>query len=193
MNRLLMASMLALTAVATRPALADSYTESESVGRSGPFFGIGINAGEISCEDDGCDDFPEAVGVELHLGQMLGDNVALVLDGWIMAHKSDEVLLGGTLTVKNSIITMGPQWWLMPRLWIRGGVGLARASYEYDGIIGLEGETDTTLGITGVVGLELIASDHFGLDVQFRAGTGFYDEENIEAHNLALGVSVTWF
>ena len=193
MNRLIIASTLALAAVTARPALADSYTESESVGRSGPFFGIGINAGEIRCKDDRCDSFPEAAGIELHIGHMLGNNLAVVVDGWAMAHKSDEDVLGGTLTVTNSIVTVGPQLWILPRLWVRGGVGLARASYAYDGIINVDGETDTALGITAAVGLELVANDHLGLDVQFRAGTGFYDEENLEAQNLALGVSVTWF
>jgi hypothetical protein len=160
--------------------------------RDGMLIGFGIGAGEISCEGDGCNDFTEAGGVEFHIGGMLTPRLALMFDLWVMGHTHDN------LTITHTIATGAVRYWVVPRLWLQGGLGGASAAYRWDGVfVNLEDRTETVPGVMIGAGYEVAASRTFAIDLQFRAGTGFYGEEDgradLQAHNVWLGVGFTWF
>lgn len=162
--------------------------------RDGMLIGFGIGAGEISCEGDGCNDFREAGGLDFHIGGMLSPKLALMFDLWVMASTEEN------LTISHTIATGAVRYWVVPRLWLQAGLGGASAAYRYDGVfVNLEDRTESVPGVMVGAGYEVAASRTFAIDVQLRAGTGFYGDENqdgqadIEAHNLWLGVGFTWF
>lgn len=177
----------------TGTALADEYTPSEDSNRRGIMVGIGLNGGHIAfeCTDGSCDEsLNEAGGGEIHVAYMLGKKLAISGEVWGMMH-NDEVL-GVDVSVTHIITTIGPQYWVLPRMWIRGGLGWARAHVEYDaGIIGGDAQSEDVLGVALGLGLEIVSGPNFALDIQLRGGTGFYEDGNTS--NAGLGVGLTWF
>jgi hypothetical protein len=154
--------------------------------RRGWNIGGSLGAGEISCEGPGCDAFTEAGSFDLQVGHMLRPRLRVVGDLWVMAHRDDD------LTVSHTIVTGGLQLWVINRLWLRGGIGLARAGFDYDrGFVEVSDETETVFGVAGTIGFEIMSRRRFALDVQLRGGTGFYDDN--QAHNGALALGVTWY
>lgn len=150
--------------------------------------GLGVNLGEISCQGDLCDGVTEAGGVELHVGSMVGARAAVGVDLWAMAHTEDD------FTLTHVIATVGMRYWLLPRLWIRGGVGLAQGRWRFDArVIELEDETEHVPAIMGAIGLELVVGRRFAMDLQLRGGTGFYDEDRTRARNVGAGLGFTWY
>lgn len=186
-----------LTALAfTGTALADEYTPSEDANRRGIMVGIGLNGGHMLFEDaDGSsgESFNQSYGGEVHVAYMVSKRLALSLEGWGMYHAYTN-FFGTESTVSHVIATIGPQFWVLPRLWIRGGLGYARASWTNEiPITGdvVQGETENRPGVSFGLGLEVVSGPNFALDVQLRGGTGFY--ENAEASNVGVGVGLTWF
>jgi hypothetical protein len=171
-------------------AAADEYSASEDAGRRGLLIGVGLQAGHIrfQCQNDpNCgDNVNESGGLNISLAYMMTDKLAFSVDGWAMVHRSE--FLTETVTVTHSMLTVGPQIWLVPRIWVRGGVGWARLSVDFGDI---QAQSESVLGIMGAVGWEVLTSSKFALDVQVRAGTGFYD--GVDAANAGLGLGFTWF
>jgi hypothetical protein len=178
-------------AIAAVPAAADPgryYVENPDASvRSGWNFGAGLGGGEISCGGPGCDGVTEAGSLDLQVGRMLRPRLRAVLDIWGMAHHEED------LSVNQSLVTIGLQYWVMNRLWLRGGLGTARAAFTYDGMLGDTAEDDaqTVFGLAGGIGFEILSRRTFALDLEIRGGTGFYDD--IRAHNGAFTIGVTWY
>jgi hypothetical protein len=159
--------------------------------RSGWHVGFGIGGGQMSCESvEGiCEaTLDEAGGVDVHVGKLLSPRFSLEGEIWAMFHSEDRV------TVSHTITTFGARYWLAPRLWVKGGIGgaVARASYKGP-LVRVSDETDTVPGIQVGVGYELMVGDSFALDLQGKAGTGFYDDDQVRAHNASLTVGFNWY
>jgi hypothetical protein len=187
--------------VSASPAAAQSaqspggYPPAYVTARSdGMMFGVAVGGGDLSCtsESDVCDGVTEAGSISGHVGMMFGPRLAAVFDLWVMAHTEDD------FTISHTIATVGAQYWLMPRLWVRAGVGGAHAGYHYDGpFVEVGDRTKTVLGVTVAAGVDVISRPRFTLDVQLRGGTGFYgdddDDDDVQAHNAGVQVGFTWF
>jgi hypothetical protein len=181
-----LALLLVSGAAAAEPGRYYAEAPEASV-RSGWNFGFGVGGGDISCGGPGCDGVTEAGSLDLEVGRMLRPRLRAVLDIWIMAHREDD------LAVNQTIATAGLQYWIVNRLWLRGGIGTARAAFTYQGTLGDTADDDaqTVLGLAGGIGVEVLSRRTFALDVELRGGTGFYDD--IRAHNAAFDVAVTWY
>lgn len=156
--------------------------------RDGLLLGVGVNLGEVSCRGELCEGVTEAGGVELHVGSMVGARAAVGIDLWAMAHTEDQ------FTLTHTIVTVGMRYWLLPRLWIQGGVGLAQGAWRYDArVIELEDQTEYVPAIMGAVGYELVIGRGFAMDLQLRGGTGYYDEDSTRASNVGVGLGFTWY
>jgi hypothetical protein len=157
--------------------------------RDGILFGFGVGGGHMSCEssEDVCDGVTEAGGIDLHLGYMLRPRIGLVFEIWPMGHTEDNV------TITHVITTIGAQIFVLPRLWLKGGVGHARASWHYKNIIVVGDETENVPAIMGAVGYEVLVGRRFAMDVQLRGGTGFYEEQSGKASNVAVQLGFTWY
>ena len=99
--------------------------DGDSAGRSGLTFGIGIGGGTIGCGNEGCDDLEGAGSLDLHIGGMLGPNVALRFDAWSMLHNENRV------TVDQGILTAAARSWPVRHFWLQFGLGAARAQITY--------------------------------------------------------------
>jgi hypothetical protein len=161
--------------------------EEDDERRQGLAIGIELGGGHMECQGVGCDGVTESGGASVNLGVMLAPNLAIMADGWMMAHRDDR------LTLTHGIATIGPQLWMGP-FWVRGGVGVARASFNYDaGIIDIGDETETVPAAMAAIGFEVISTRDFALDVRLRGGTGFFHDGDTEVRNLSLGVGANWY
>lgn len=181
---------LFLVAAAAAPAAAEPgryYAENpEASIRRGWNVGVGLGGGEISCSGPGCDDVTEAGSLNLQVGTMLRPRLRAVLDLWGMAHKEED------FAVNQTLLTAGLQIWVINRLWLRGGVGIATAGFNYDGdLADTDDERHSTVGLAGGIGFEILSRRSFALDLELRGGTGFYDDKR--AHNGAFNIGVTWY
>jgi uncharacterized membrane protein YtjA (UPF0391 family) len=177
-------------------ARADTYVEpagpesstTRAWFRHGLTLGGGLGIGHISCDGEDCDGANGAAGLDLHIGSMLAPNLGLVLDVWAMSHDDQDY---GTFT--HAIVTGALRFWLAKPLWIQGGIGVAQASYDYeDDVVDYESTSDTVPAVMGAIGLELLSSRSFALELALRAGTGFF-ENDVEVRNVSLGVGVSWY
>lgn len=158
--------------------------------RLGLALGFGLGGGDIVCESeaDVCDGVVEAGGFDLHALYMLQQKLGLIFDLWVMAHTEDRFTLSQTIT------TVGARYWLMPRLWVQGGLGGAHARATYDGpLVNITDRTDSVPGFMVGAGLEVLTGSSFALDLQLKAGTGFYDDDSTKGRNVWFGVGFTWY
>lgn len=183
---------LACTALATtaygEPA---TYDQETARGRDGGTFGVALHTGHMGCETEDGDDCGDGVaaagGLSLHGGFMIGPRLAILGELWGMAHRDDE------FTVSQGLLTGNVRAWLGDRLWLQGGVGVARSKVRYDGdLIDVEAQTDTVPAFALGLGVELISAPSFALDLQLKGGRGFYDGD-VTIYNVGLGVGVSWY
>lgn len=184
-------SSIAIAAVLMIAGLGSATAEAPAgspAAREGLLLGVGLGLGEISCSGERCNGVTEAAGIDVHVGSMVGSRAAFGVELWVMAHNAD----GFTLT--HAIGTVGMRYWLLPRLWIQGGAGVAQGRRRYDArVIELQDQTDYVPAIMGAAGYELVVGRRFAMDLQLRGGTGFYSSDTIRAHNVAVGLGFTWY
>lgn len=178
--------------LSTGLALAGERALAEPV-RGGGTFGIGVGVGHINCEDaDGndCDggDLSEAGGLSLRAGIMLAPGAALSAELWGLRHDEDHA------DVSQVMLTAQVRAWLVPRLWVQGGAGVARTTVEYDlGNFGtIVEESDVVPALAAGVGLEVVSDRTFALDVELKGGTGLY-EDDLRVYNASLGLGVSFY
>jgi hypothetical protein len=180
-------SILAIPAVAA----ADSGDPDPRVGFFG---GFGLHAGNLSCDGQNCNEFRKAGGADGHAGWGFNDKVGIVFDLYVLTSKEDN------LSITQGMATVGARYWVVPIIWLQGGIGAAQASYKYD-FFGttFSDHTDNAAAVMAAVGVELIKSPRFALDVQARVGYGFYGDSNEDnepddtGRSASLGVGFTWF
>jgi hypothetical protein len=114
--------------------------------------------------------------------------LALVVDLWGMSHSD-----GDHATFSQGLLTAGIRGWLAPRLWLQGGIGVAEARWHYSSeFIDYESRSETVPAIMGAIGVELLSSPTFALDLTLRGGTGFF-EDDVRVRNVSLGIGVDWY
>lgn len=157
--------------------------------RDALLIGFGVHAGSLVAD---CDDAAEvecdwdAGGADVHIGWFLTRELGLMLDVWGMYHTEDN------LTIHQVIATAAAQYWLTPRLWIKGGVGNARAGYRWDGVlVDVRDQTENVPGVMIGAGYEIVLGRSFVMDVQVRYGTGNY--EDTKGHNAGVGLGFNWY
>jgi hypothetical protein len=159
--------------------------------RSGLVLGASVDGGNLGCQTKSGDDCGNgthaAGGLSVHVGMMVGPRLAILGEAWGMAHTED------SLTATQALATANVRAWLTRRLWLQGGVGVARSKISYDSSLFMVSSTSSTVPAVAVaVGLELVHSPGFGLDVELRGGSGVY-RDDVRIYNAALGVGVSFF
>jgi len=210
------ASLAALAAVVMVPALASAQPSSAPPPSGGYYsqppqpvspyhhragtpmigFGLGLGGMEIGDRDvecSTCDYEPIGVEADFHIGGMLSERFALMLELQANAETVDDSIYG-TTTLTQGVAMIAGQYWVSPRLWIKGGIGAAHLAYEYDDYYGAGSEpVDDGAAIMGAIGYEVIATRGFGLDLQGRIISASYDgiDDNVTAATIGLGLS--WY
>src|SRR5580704_6422928 len=160
-------------------------------GRRGVIVGASIDGGDMGCETksgEDCGGQKAAGGFSGHLGGMLTPRLALMGEVWAMGASQDNV------TATQVIATAALRGWVTRRLWLQGGLGFARSKVTYDAGDGLmtSDESQTVPAFMAAIGVEIVRTHEFGLDLEARTGTGFY-EGDARIYNGAVGVGASWF
>jgi hypothetical protein len=177
--------------LASSTARADVYVENGTqavVVRHGLILGGGLGVGHISCDGADCGDVNSAGGLNLQVGGLIAPDLGLMVDAWGMSHRD-----GSDATFTHTIVTAAIRYWMVPRLWVQGGVGLAQATWDYsDSLVDYQSKSDTVPALMGAVGVEVLSTPTFAMNLELRGGTGFF-EDDTRVRNLSFGVGVDWY
>jgi hypothetical protein len=160
--------------------------------RHGLVLGAALWGGNISCESDtdgGCgDSFRKAGGLDLDIGYLFTPRLGVVLDVWAMGSSEDDVGITYVATTINA------RFWLVPILWIQGGVGAGHAIVNV-GPFEARGD-DVPVGQLAA-GLEIVRARSWMLDVQVKAAQGTATDEGSDGvttgRAVGVGLGFTWF
>jgi len=175
----------------TAPAFAQEYSsDGNHRNRSGTAIGVALATGHIGCEtrDGGdCGGVNPAGGLAIHVGGMVAPMVAILGEAWGMGHTENNY------TASQILVTANVRAWALPRLWFQGGLGVARSEVSYDdGVFMGTSQSDIVPAFAVGVGVELMSSRTFALDLQLRGGSGFY-EGDARVYNTALALGLNWY
>jgi opacity protein-like surface antigen len=145
---------LACAALASVAAAQEARSETRL---SGLMLGLSLGVGGMSC--DGCAS-ETALATELRLGYRFGERVAFGLTASGIESFSFEE--SASQVVNTASLTL----WATPRLWVRGGVGVGRAS-NISGLV-VTDQTDWGLGFMVAAGYEVHRVGHFAFDLSAR-------------------------
>jgi hypothetical protein len=124
-----------------------------------------------------------AVSGEFHIGGMLNPRLAMMFDLWGNARNID----GTTDTFSQTFWTVAGQYWIADIVWLKGGLGISHV--QVSDVYGAY-QDDTALGVMLGGGVEVLQVGNMALDLQFRAGFGFY---NPSLDNYAFLVGLSWY
>lgn len=159
-------------------------------GRTGLVLGATLVGGDLVCATRTGEDCIDrgakpAAGLSIHAGQMITPRLAVLGELWGMAHTEDAV------TASQVLATANVRTWVAPRLWLQGGLGVARSqiSYKADDLMT---QSDTVPAFAAAAGVEVMHERRFALDIEARGGSGFYQSDT-RVYNASLGVGVSWY
>jgi hypothetical protein len=187
----LLAFLLALA-----PRAASAQEAGEEV-RSSFLLGGGLGLGGMSFSVDGDEQasYNDATGIQLAFGGMVSPEFALGIDLTALSARDD--MGPNELKVFERAIGVWARYWVIPRLWVGGGIASVRAgASEADS--GDDLPTYDGAQIHGAVGFEVLHQVHWSIDVSLRlAAAGYGDEAaaggSLASPSAALLVSFAWF
>lgn len=137
----------------------------------------------------GCDVQPLALEGDFHIGGMLTNRFALMFEGQVNSQRVTQDRFDDTFVTQGAAMLAG-QYWLLPMLWIKGGIGFANLQVD-DGVF----LTDFGTGgaVMGAVGVELFSARNFALDLQGRIINGSYNSLDDNITSGTIGIGVNWF
>jgi hypothetical protein len=163
-----------------------------------PMFGFSIGLGGMSVDgqDVECNDCGYSpIGIEFdgHIGGMLSDRFGLMLELQANAETIEDNAYQTSSLVQGTAMIAG-QYWVTPRLWLKGGIGLSHLSVDSEDYYGgyTEGVDDGVALMAGV-GYELYQSQRFGLDLQGRLISAGYDGIDSKVTAATIGLGFNWY
>jgi hypothetical protein len=155
--------------------------------RSGLTLGGALGVGTISADD--CSACGGGLAWEFHIGGMVMPQLAILADLSGIVRSYDDGA-GGSNTLTNSLFAVAAQYWIIPILWVKGGIGDAHiALSDYTG--NTYGSEENALGFLLAGGVEVVHAPNFALDLQLRLMHGDYSGGG--ATNYAFLVGVNWY
>jgi hypothetical protein len=137
---------------------------------------VGFGVGLASADCDNCD-AEVSVGLDFHIGGFLNPRLALMYDVGIWADSENDV----TLVLSSN--TFAAQYWVAPRVWIKGGAGLSLIQVQFDG----GDDSESGLAITGAAGYEVMQSNNFNIDLSGRLSLLDFDGGSFTVFHALVG------
>lgn len=155
--------------------------------------GMKADSGPIDCS--GCDYNPITVGVAGHIGGMLNERLALMLELQANGQTIDQTRFGDTTTLVQGAAMFAAQYWITPQLWVKGGVGAAHLQVSYEDIYGpvADQPVDDGMAFLGAAGFELLSAARYSVDLQGRVFVGSYKGIDDQITSATIGVGMNWF
>lgn len=157
-------------------------------------FGIGLggmsdNGSSItSCNN--CDYNPATLELDGHIGGMISPRLALMFEAQVNAQTIHSDFYDGDTTLSQGAAMFAAQVWLLPQLWLKGGLGFSHL------------QTDDTFfardlgsgaAFMGAIGVELLSARNFALELQGRIIEGTYNSGNDHLTSGTIGLGVNWY
>jgi hypothetical protein len=176
--------------------LPDGYQDRGGQPMYGFSFGLGgmsLDGESVQCAT--CDYSPIAGEVDGHIGGMLNERFGLALELQFNAKTVDDNGDYGTVTMTQGALMASGQYWVTPKLWIKGGLGLAHLSYDYEDYYGPAGSdpVDDGAAVMMGAGVELFQSRDFAVDLQARLIETGYDGINKKLSAGTINLGFNWF
>ncbi len=154
--------------------------------------GMETDSGPVECLN--CDYSPIGIEVDAHIGGMLSNQFGLMLELQINAETVEDYGYEGSASLVQGTAMIAGKYFATPRLWIKGGIGLAHLSYSYeDAYGGIEEPVDDGAAVMAAVGYELLSSRSFGIDLQGRVIMAGYDGIDDKITAATIGVGFNWY
>lgn len=145
--------------------------------------------GSIECFD--CDFQPIAGGFGGYVGIMLNGRMAIKGDLRATAQTLDA---NGTEVLFQTTLMASLAYWVTPRLWIEGGLGVANLSVSVDDGYTADDETVDNGGAGMLAaGFEVARGRRIAIDLHVRGISGSYDGINDQIFAGMIGVGFTWY
>lgn len=162
-----------------------------TLGASVGIGGMNSESGTIECST--CEASTVAAGVAFHVGGMITPRLGLMLELQGNMQPVDEA--GGTsTTLVQSAALLAAQYFVTPRLWLKGGVGAAQLSFSYDNGVDSESqEIDSGGAFLAGLGYEVLQTPRYSIDLQGRVLIGSYDGIGEQITAGHVGVGFNWY
>ena len=137
-----------------------------------------------------CDFKPLAFEGDFHLGGMLTPRFGLMFEGQVNGQTVQADFRNGDTFVTQGAAMIAAQFWVIPQLWVKGGLGLASLRVD-DGVF--VDDFGTGGAIMGAVGVELLSARNFALELQGRVIEGTYNSLNDNVTSGTIGFGINWY
>jgi len=190
----LSATLFAIVAGAPAARAADQGGVAQEVSREGFLIGFSLGAGDLG--PDPCRGCGLGVGGDFHIGAMASREVAVMLEGSFVTRDD----------LTHGLFGVAAQFWPDPagRFWLKGGIGVGSLdeddSFSGDPFDGDPFDGDPFDGggnnhvyptLFGGVGVEVVRSGRFTIDLQARGAATFQSGET--GHSVSLNVGLNWY
>jgi hypothetical protein len=153
-------------------------------------FGFMHDGGSAITSCDNCNVNQLAFEGDFHIGGVLSPRFALMFEaqGNLQTVHSD-FRNGDTVLTQGAAMIAG-QFWILPQLWIKGGLGLA--NLQVDDQFFTE-DFGTGVAVMGAAGVELFSAPNFALELQGRLIEGSYNSLDDNVTSGTIGIGLTWY
>jgi hypothetical protein len=151
--------------------------------------GMSDNGSAItSC--DNCNYNPVAVELDGHIGGMLNPRLALMFEAQLNLQTIHSDFFDGDTTLSQGAAMIAGQFWVLPMLWIKGGIGFSNLQTDNQYFTQ---DLGTGVAVMGAIGVELLSARNFALELQGRLIEGTYNSGDDHLTSGTIGFGVNWY
>jgi len=156
-------------------------------GVGGGLGGMHDDTGSITCSN--CDFNPLALEGDFHIGGMVNPRLALLFEAQINSQQVESGIFNRDTFLNQGAAMFAAQFWVLPQLWIKGGVGFASLQVD-DGYFA--DDIGSGGALMAAAGVELLSARNFALDLQARIIEGLYDHD-YRVTSGTVGIGLDWY
>jgi hypothetical protein len=159
---------------------------------------LGFAIGLGGMHDDGstitscvnCDFKPLAFEADGHIGGMLSPRFGLMFEAQVNLQTVHSSFFGDDAILSQGAAMIAGQFWLLPQLWIKAGLGIANLQIDDSFVTEDFGSGGVLMG---AIGVELLSARNLALELQARVIQGTYNslEDNVTSGTIGFGVN--WY
>jgi len=159
-------------------------------------FGFGVGLGGMSDNGsaisscDNCNYNPAALELDGHIGGMISPRLALMFEAQANVQTIHSDFFNGDTTLTQGAAMFAAQVWLLPQLWLKGGLGFA--NLQTDDTF-FTRDLGSGIAAMGGIGVELLSARNFALELQGRIIEGTYNSGNDHLTSGTIGIGINWY
>lgn len=139
---------------------------------------------------DNCDFRPLGGELDGHLGGMLSPRFGLMFEGQANLQTIHSSRLDGDTVLTQTAGMLAAQFWIVPQLWIKGGLGFSHLSADDQFFTE---DLGNGVAVMGALGVEVFSARNFALEVQGRLISGTYNSGDDHVTAGTIGLGLNWF